>query len=95
MVTLMVAVLVAYPRLHEGPLTAVVFAVTGVEGYVETDTVTATAVDNDGEHLSASDQATVTITAGAVAPPPSIDVVKAVFFREISEPGGTAIYLCA
>ena len=67
--------------------------VTGVEGYVETDTVTATAVDNDGERLSASDQATVTITAGAVAPPPSIDVVKAVFPREIAEPGGTAIYL--
>ncbi|MEH6588960.1 MAG: hypothetical protein V7746_01825 [Halioglobus sp.] len=66
--------------------------VNGSEGYIETDTVTATAVDNEGTALNASDKATVTITAPGVAPPPSIAVAKSVYPQEIAEPGGTAIY---
>jgi hypothetical protein len=47
--------------------------VTGVAGYVEIDTVTATAQDDDGNTVTDSDDATVTIIP---APTPLVEVVK-------------------
>ncbi|MEP6390447.1 MAG: hypothetical protein ABJ056_11045 [Halioglobus sp.] len=62
--------------------------VTGSSGYVETDTVVASAVDDDGERLTASDTATVTIDDL----PASITVEKNALPVQVREPGGPVLF---
>jgi len=64
--------------------------VSGTAGYSETDTVTAQALDDDGEMLAASDDATVMIVAGPTQP--SIAVTKVVFPARVPEPGSSVVY---
>ncbi|MCA1683892.1 MAG: hypothetical protein LC708_02005, partial [Actinobacteria bacterium] len=59
-------------------------AFTGQAGDAQTDTVTATAVDNQGNQVSAQDTATVTLTPV----PPSIAVEKTANPLSLPEPGG-------
>ncbi|WP_439106456.1 DUF7507 domain-containing protein [Congregibacter sp.] len=63
-----------------------------MNGDSETDTVTVSAVDDNGQSLNNFAQATVVITAPALPPPPSLSVSKAVFPRQVKEPGGSALY---
>jgi len=67
--------------------------VTGVDDYVETDVVTATAEDDDGEVVTASGQAEVEIIGATEPTPPSISVVKLAYPSVIQEPGGTVLYV--
>ncbi len=62
--------------------------VTGNAGDSETDTVTAGAIDDDGETLTASASATVTL----IDAPASMKVLKVASPVFISEPGGTVTY---
>jgi len=62
--------------------------VSGNAGDSETDTVTATLSDNEGNTITPSDQATVTITDVT----PSITVVKSASPISVSEPGGSVTY---
>jgi len=62
--------------------------VSGSAGYAETDTITVTAQDNEGEVLVEMASATVVIESV----PPSILVRKAVSPSTLPEPGGTVTY---
>ncbi len=62
--------------------------ITGNAGDVHHDTATATASDDDGNHVSAHDDATVTIRDVK----PAIGVVKSAFPTTIGEPGGTVTF---
>ena len=62
--------------------------VSGNAGDSETDVVTADATDDDGNPLSASDDATVTI----VDVPSSIEVTKTADPTELPEPGGEVVF---
>jgi hypothetical protein len=62
--------------------------VSGSNGYVETDTVTVEAVDDDLEQLDASDSAAVTIADL----PASITVKKTATPRSVREPGGPVVF---
>jgi len=62
--------------------------VSGNAGDSETDIVTATATDDDGNPLSDSDDATVTI----VDTPSSIEVTKTADPTELPEPGGEVVF---
>ena len=59
--------------------------VTGNPGYVETDVVTASGTDDDGNPVSDDDDATVTISDT----PSSIEVTKTANPTEVAEPGGS------
>ena len=63
-------------------------AVAGNAGYIETDIVTATGVDDDGTQLTRSDDATVTITDVLS----SIRVTKTANPAILVEPGGAVIF---
>ena len=63
-------------------------AVSGNPGYSETDTVTASGTDDDGEAVSAQDSATVTIADV----PSSISVVKDASPASLPEPGGPVMF---
>ena len=65
--------------------------VLGNAGDRETDTVTAGAIDDEGEALTAFASATVTLTDA----PASMQVLKVAYPRFISEPGGTVTYSVA
>jgi hypothetical protein len=62
--------------------------VTGNSGYVETDTVTASGTDNDGNPVSDSDSAVVTV----LNVPSMITLVKTVDPTSVDEPGGNVTY---
>jgi hypothetical protein len=62
--------------------------VSGNDGEVETDTVTATGTDDEGVAFSASDDASVTITPTA----PQIALTKTATPGLLVEPGGTVIF---
>jgi hypothetical protein len=66
--------------------------VTGLEGDVITDTVTATVNDNEGSETSASDTATVTFE-GVTVPTPSLEIQNAAVPQGIEEPGGGVDYI--
>ena len=63
--------------------------VSGSAGYSETDTITATAEDNEGEIITGMDSAIVTIVDSPVA---SMLVKKGVTPSELPEPGGDVTY---
>lgn len=67
---------------------AFIVPVTGPAGYSETDTVMATAVDDEGETVSATDDATVVIRPVRA----SMEVVKTAAPENIPEPGGLVDY---
>ena len=67
--------------------------VTGIDGYIETDVVTASAQDDDGEVVTGFDSADVEIIGATEPTPPSISVVKFAYPGEIPEPGGTVLYV--
>ena len=62
--------------------------VSGEPGDKETDVVTIQAVDDDGNPLSARDDAEVTITDL----PPTLEVIKTATPTEVSEPGGNVTF---
>jgi uncharacterized repeat protein (TIGR01451 family) len=62
--------------------------VTGNAGYVETDVVTASGADDDGQAVSASDDAAVTLTNV----PSSISVTKTASPTSVDEPGGSVTF---
>ena len=63
--------------------------VSGNAGYVETDVVTATGVDDDGSSVSANDDADVFITDAL----PSILLTKTAIPSTVPEPGGVVSYV--
>jgi hypothetical protein len=63
--------------------------ISGPLGYVETDTVSVNAVDDDGTQLTVTDDATVTL----VEAPPSMEIVKVAAPAEVKEPGGEVTYM--
>ena len=67
--------------------------VTGADSYIETDVVTAIAEDNDGEVVTGFDDAVVEIIGATEPTPPSLSVVKLAYPRNITEPGGTVLYV--
>ncbi|MEE4173613.1 MAG: hypothetical protein V2I57_05120 [Xanthomonadales bacterium] len=67
--------------------------VTGIDGDTEIDVVTATAEDDDGEVVTAFDDAVVEIIGATDPTPPSISVVKLAYPRNVPEPGGTVLYV--
>ncbi|WOJ94682.1 hypothetical protein R0135_05820 [Congregibacter variabilis] len=69
-----------------------VATVSGSAGESETDVVTAVAIDNEGESVTANDTATVIIIASTVPTPPSIEVIKFAYPSKVPEPGGTVVY---
>ena len=62
--------------------------ITGDVGDKQTDTVTASGVDDDGHELSATDEAEVTI----VNVPPTIEVNKSAIPNTVPEPGGSVTF---
>jgi hypothetical protein len=62
--------------------------VTGNAGYVETDTVTASGADDDGNPVSDADSAVVTV----LNVPSSIELIKTVDPTSVDEPGGNVTY---
>ena len=62
--------------------------VTGNRGYVETDTVTASGTDDEGNPVSDSDSATVTVLDVLS----SIELIKTVDPTQVEEPGGNVTY---
>jgi hypothetical protein len=62
--------------------------VSGNAGYVETDTVTATLVDDEGNSVQDSDDATVTLTNTE----PSVSIVKTASTNSLPEPGGIVTF---
>jgi uncharacterized repeat protein (TIGR01451 family) len=63
-------------------------AVTGNTGYVETDTVTASGTDDEGNPVSDADSATVTV----LNVPSAIELIKTADPIEVVEPGGNITY---
>ena len=66
--------------------------VTGNAGYTETDTVTATAEDDEGNSVSDSDQATVVIIADDSTIPGAIEINKSASPRMLKTAGGSVTY---
>ncbi len=62
--------------------------VSGNAGHVETDTVTATLVDDEGNEVQNEDSATVIVTDTA----PSVSIVKTASAASLPEPGGTVTF---